>query len=42
VADYKLTESEKKEIYLEWLKVSVKKHELMIKEFDASYFLNKG
>jgi tRNA (guanosine-2'-O-)-methyltransferase len=42
VADYKLTESEKKEIYLEWLKVSVKKHELMIKEFDASYFANKG
>ena len=41
LADYKLTESEKKEIYLEWLKVSVKKHDLMIKEFDASYFANK-
>ena len=41
VPDYKLTESEKKEIYLEWLKVSVKKHELMIKEFDATYFKDK-
>jgi tRNA (guanosine-2'-O-)-methyltransferase len=41
VPDYKLTESEKKEIYLEWLKVSVKKHELIIKEFDATYFKDK-
>ena len=41
VPDYKLTESEKKEIYLEWLKVSVKKHDLMIKEFDATYFKDK-
>ena len=41
VKDYHLTDSEKKEIYLEWLKVSVKKHDLMIKEFDATYFANK-
>ncbi len=41
VKDYHLTDAEKKEIYLEWLKVSVKKHELMIKEFDATYFANK-
>lgn len=41
VPDYKLTDAERKEIYLEWLKVSVKKHELMIKEFDATYFKDK-
>jgi tRNA (guanosine-2'-O-)-methyltransferase len=41
VPDYKLTDAERKEIYLEWLKVSVKKHELMIKEFDTTYFKDK-
>ena len=41
VPDYKLTDAERKEIYLEWLKVSVKKHDLMIKEFDATYFKDK-
>jgi tRNA (guanosine-2'-O-)-methyltransferase len=41
VPDYKLTDAERKEIYLEWLKVSVKKHELIIKEFDATYFKDR-
>jgi tRNA (guanosine-2'-O-)-methyltransferase len=41
VPNYKLTDAERKEIYLEWLKVSVKKHDLMIKEFDATYFKDK-
>jgi tRNA (guanosine-2'-O-)-methyltransferase len=41
VPDYKLTDAERKEIYLEWLKVSVKKQDLIIKEFDATYFKDK-
>ena len=31
--NYKLTETEKEEIYLEWLKVSINKSELIVKEY---------
>lgn len=37
VANYKLSKAEKEEIYLEWLKVSIRKHDLIIKEFDSKY-----
>lgn len=37
VPHYGLSTTEKEAIYLEWLKVSVKKHELIIKEFDNNY-----
>jgi tRNA (guanosine-2'-O-)-methyltransferase len=37
VTNYGLGESEREDIYIEWLKASVKKHDLIIKEFDASY-----
>jgi len=37
VPNYQLTEAEKEDIYIEWLKASVKKHELIIKEFDNQY-----
>jgi len=37
VPDFELTVSEKEEIYIEWLKASVKKHDLIIKEFDVKY-----
>lgn len=35
-----LTETEKKDIYIEWLKASIKKHDLVIKEFDLKYSEN--
>ncbi len=35
-----LTEAEKKDIYIEWLKASIKKHDLVIKEFDLKYSEN--
>ncbi len=38
VSDYILTEEEKRDIYIEWLKSSVRKHDLIIKEFDNKYF----
>ena len=37
VPNFELNASEKEEIYIEWLKASVKKHELIIKEFDVKY-----
>lgn len=37
VPDFGLNSSEKEDIYIEWLKASVKKHDLIIKEFDAKY-----
>lgn len=37
VPNYRLNEAEKEDIYIEWLKASVKKHDLIIKEFDNQY-----
>lgn len=37
VGNYHLSEEEKKDIYIEWLKASVRKHDLIIKEFDNNY-----
>ena len=37
VPNYKLSEAEKEDIYIEWLKASVRKHDLIIKEFDIQY-----
>lgn len=37
VPNYHLSDIEKEDIYIEWLKASVKKHDLIIKEFDAKY-----
>jgi tRNA (guanosine-2'-O-)-methyltransferase len=38
VPNYGLTEDEKRDIYIEWLKASIRKHDLIIKEFDAKYY----
>lgn len=35
--DYHLKASEKEEIYLDWLKASIRKQDLIVKEFDAKY-----
>jgi hypothetical protein len=40
VPNYQLNYSEKEEIYIEWLKSSIRKHDLIIKEFDAKYAQN--
>jgi tRNA (guanosine-2'-O-)-methyltransferase len=37
VPNYHLSDLEKEDIYIEWLKASVKKHDLIIKEFDDKY-----
>lgn len=37
VPNFELNASEKEDTYIEWLKASVKKHDLIIKEFDAKY-----
>lgn len=37
VKNYRLAEHEKEEIYIEWLKASIKKPELVITEFEKSY-----
>ena len=37
VPNFELSPIEKEDIYIEWLKASVKKHDLIIKEFDAKY-----
>ncbi|MCD6017669.1 MAG: tRNA/rRNA methyltransferase (SpoU) [Bacteroidetes bacterium] len=37
VPNYGLTASEKEDIYIEWLKASIRKHDLIIKEFDEKY-----
>ena len=36
IPDYKLTQTEKESIYIEWLKASIRKHDLIIKEFDTT------
>ena len=37
VPNFGIKESEKATIYIEWLKASIKKHDLIIKEFDEKY-----
>jgi tRNA (guanosine-2'-O-)-methyltransferase len=37
VPNFGIKESEKDDIYIEWLKASIKKHDLIIKEFDEKY-----
>jgi tRNA (guanosine-2'-O-)-methyltransferase len=37
VPNFELNTSEKEDIYIEWLKASIKKHDLIIKEFDTKY-----
>jgi len=37
VPNYGLTKAEKEDIYIEWLKASIRKHDLIIKEFDEKY-----
>lgn len=41
IPNYHLTQEEKELVYLEWLKASIKKPDLIIKEFDAKH-LQKG
>jgi tRNA (guanosine-2'-O-)-methyltransferase len=38
VPDYRLSSSEKEDIYIEWLKASIRKQDLIIKEFDSKYY----
>lgn len=38
VPNYVLKEDEKRDIYIDWLKASIRKHDLIIKEFDAKYY----
>jgi tRNA (guanosine-2'-O-)-methyltransferase len=38
VPNYGLSLAEKEDIYIEWLKASIRKHDLIIKEFDAKYY----
>jgi tRNA (guanosine-2'-O-)-methyltransferase len=38
VPDYGLSLAKKEDIYIEWLKASIRKHDLIIKEFDAKYY----
>lgn len=38
IPNYHLSDQEKEDIYIEWLKASVKKHDLIIKEFDTKYY----
>jgi tRNA (guanosine-2'-O-)-methyltransferase len=38
VPDYGLSSAEKEDIYIEWLKASIRKQELIIREFDAKYY----
>lgn len=37
VPNYHLSDQEKEDIFIEWLKASVKKHDLIIKEFEDKY-----
>ncbi|MES2762967.1 MAG: RNA methyltransferase [Bacteroidota bacterium] len=37
VPDYGLADAEKEDIYIDWLKASIRKHDLIIKEFDVKY-----
>ena len=38
ISNYQLNTSEKEEIYIEWLKASIRKNDLIIKEFDTNYY----
>jgi tRNA (guanosine-2'-O-)-methyltransferase len=38
VPDYGLSSSEKEDLYIEWLKASIRKQDLIIKEFDTKYY----
>jgi tRNA (guanosine-2'-O-)-methyltransferase len=38
ISNYQLNTSEKEDIYIEWLKASIRKNDLIIKEFDANYY----
>ncbi len=38
IPNHFLKEEEKSDIYIEWLKASIRKHDLIIKEFDNNYF----
>lgn len=38
VPNYGLQTSEKEDIYIDWLKASIRKNDLIIKEFDAKYY----
>lgn len=38
VPDYGLSDAEKEDIYIEWLKASIRKNDLIIKEFDTKYY----
>lgn len=38
VPGYGLSSTEKEDIYIEWLKASIRKQDLIIKEFDAKYY----
>ncbi len=39
--DFKLSDLEKSEIYPEWLKASIRKHDLIIKEFEEKYKIER-
>lgn len=39
--NFRLSEIEKKDIYPEWLKASIRKHDLIIKEFEGKYLEDK-
>ncbi len=38
IPNYGLTDLEREKTYVEWLKASIKKHDLIIKEFDNKYY----
>jgi tRNA (guanosine-2'-O-)-methyltransferase len=40
--DFRLSENEKTDIYPEWLKASIRKHDLIIKEFEEKYKMERG
>ncbi len=42
VPGYGLSDTEKEEIYIDWLKASIRKHDLIIKEFDVKYHAIKS
>ena len=38
VPNYGLSEEEKRDIYIDWLKASIRKQDLIVKEFDSKYY----
>ncbi len=40
IPNHFLKDEEKADIYIEWLKASIRKHDLVIKDFDNNYFQN--